>query len=82
MFQKLEKRAWVQTVQSMKTLAVWLYSCSCCYTLARVVIFMSSARRTDNISSTLKLLHWLPVDRRVKFKIVILAQKTLQNVRI
>jgi len=45
-------------------------------TLARVVTGTGS---TDSSSSTLKRLHWLPIDARIKFKIATLTFKALNT---
>src|SRR3989454_12157665 len=43
--------------------------------LARVVV--PSVKRFHHISPTLKILHWLPIRERIKFKIVSLTFKTM-----
>ena len=45
--------------------------------LARVVV--PSSRRHHHISPTLKNLHWLPVIKRIEFKVASITFKTLQN---
>ena len=45
--------------------------------LARVVV--CSVRRTDHITPTLKTLHWLPVEKRIEFKIASLTYKILSS---
>jgi hypothetical protein len=47
--------------------------------LARVVV--PSVRRTDHITPTLRALHWLPVEKRIDFKIAVLTFKVLRNDR-
>jgi len=43
--------------------------------LARVV--MPNVKRTDHITPTLRKLHWLPISKRIIFKIAALTFKTL-----
>jgi hypothetical protein len=43
--------------------------------LARVVV--TNVKRSDHISPTLKKLHWLPIEKRIEFKIASLTYKTL-----
>jgi len=38
-----------------------------------------SLKRHDHISSSLRKLHWLPIQMRISFKIAVLTFKTLQN---
>src|SRR5271163_4232962 len=45
--------------------------------LARVVV--PSTRRHHHTSPTLKNLHWLPVIKRIEFKVASITFKTLQN---
>ena len=45
--------------------------------LARVVV--PSVRRCDHISPILAKLHWLPITKRIEFKIATITHKTLQN---
>ena len=45
--------------------------------LARVVV--PSTKRFDHITPTLLKLHWLPVHKRITFKIATLTYKTLHN---
>ena len=45
--------------------------------LARAVV--PSVRRFDHITPTLKTLHWLPVRKRIEFKIATLTFKVLHN---
>jgi hypothetical protein len=45
--------------------------------IARVVV--PSVRRRDHISPTLNALHWLPVRKRIEFKIALLTFKVLRN---
>ena len=45
--------------------------------LARVVI--PSSKRFDHITPTLTELHWLPVKKRIEFKIAAVTSKILQN---
>jgi hypothetical protein len=45
--------------------------------LARVVI--PAVKRHHHITPTLRRLHWLPVNLRIKYKIALLTYKTLQN---
>ena len=45
--------------------------------IARVVI--PSAKRYDHITPTLRTLHWLPVEKRITYKIANLTFKTLQT---
>ena len=46
-------------------------------TLARVVI--SSCKKYDHIQPVLHQLHWLPVDKRIEFKIATLTYKVLET---
>ena len=46
--------------------------------LARVVMLK---RKTDHISNSLRELHWLPVEARIKFKIVMLTYRALSTGR-
>jgi hypothetical protein len=43
--------------------------------LARAIV--PSTRYTDHITPTLRKLHWLPIDKRIDFKIAALTYKTL-----
>ena len=45
--------------------------------LARAIV--PSVRRFDHVSPTLKTLHWLPVRKRIQFKIATLTFKVLSN---
>src|SRR5579872_5057398 len=45
--------------------------------LARAVV--PTVKRPDHIASTLNTLHWLPVEKRIKYKIATLTFKTLHN---
>jgi hypothetical protein len=45
--------------------------------LARAIV--PTVRRFDHITPTLNLLHWLPVRKRIEFKIATLTFKTLNN---
>ena len=40
---------------------------------------VSGARRREHISPVLRQLHWLPVDKRVKFKVLLLTYKATNN---
>ena len=46
-------------------------------TLARVVI--SSCKKHDHIQPVLRELHWLPVDKRIEFKLATLTYKVLET---
>ena len=46
-------------------------------TLARAVV--PSVKRSDHISPVLHKLHWLPITKRIHFKICLLTYKTLQT---
>src|SRR5207253_11431843 len=45
--------------------------------LARVVV--PSVRRNHHITPTLRQLHWLPITKRITFKIAFITFKTLHN---
>src|ERR1700761_201822 len=45
--------------------------------LARVVL--PSVKRRDHITPTLKKLHWLPISKRIQYKICLLTYKCLRN---
>ena len=40
---------------------------------------VSGVRKQDHISPTLKALHWLPVEKRIIFKILLMTYKTLNG---
>ena len=44
--------------------------------LVRAVV--PQLKRHDHVSSTLRLLHWLPIEQRIIYKIAVLTFKTLQ----
>lgn len=45
-------------------------------TAARLV---SRSRRCDHITPVLRSLHWLPVDKRIQYKVLLMVYKTLYN---
>ena len=45
--------------------------------IARVVV--PSVRRSQHITPTLRTLHWLPVEKRITYKIATITFKTLQT---
>ena len=46
------------------------------HTAARL---LTRAKRSEHISPTLRQLHWLPVERRIVFKVVVQVFKALNN---
>jgi len=64
---------------------VWTGATRCCKVCQRepaqegAVSLLSSARRCDHITPLMRQLHWLPVQRRVEFKIACLVHQTLAS---
>ena len=73
------KMRWRMGLRLKTTLVqVYRYSCYHCQNVAARLV--SGARRQDHITPVLRSLQWLPVRRRIFFKIAVLVWKCIRDV--